>query len=62
MTVTPFCYPAFAFMFTGLVNSRIQSRHGNDFAGTFKLIDVSHPSQRENWRQFCLRYLLWKKR
>jgi len=41
MTVTPFCYPAFAFMFTGLVNSRIQSRHGNDFAGTFKLIDVA---------------------
>src|SRR4030042_5625359 len=41
MTITPFRDPAPAFMFAGLVNSRIQSRHGNDFAGTFKLIDVA---------------------
>ena len=41
MTITPLRDPALAIMLTGLVNSRIQSRHGNDFAGTFKLIDVS---------------------
>jgi hypothetical protein len=31
MTITPFRDPALALMFTGLVNSRIQSRHGNDW-------------------------------
>jgi hypothetical protein len=41
MPIAPFRYPAFASMFTGLVSSRIQSRHGNDFAGTFMLIDVA---------------------
>src|SRR5450756_203258 len=41
MTITPLRDPALAILLTGLVNSRIQSRHGNDFAGTFKLIDVA---------------------
>ena len=41
VTVAPFRYPPPAFMFAGLVNSRVQSRHSNDFTGTFKLIDVA---------------------
>ena len=41
MTVAPFCDPAFTFMIAGLINSRIQSRHGNDFTGTIILTDVT---------------------
>src|SRR5512137_1495874 len=41
MTIAPFCYPASSLMLTGLVNCWIQSCHGNDFPGTFILIDVA---------------------
>jgi len=41
MTVAPFRYSAFAFMFAGLVNIRIQSRHCNDFTLTFIMIDIA---------------------
>lgn len=60
MTITPLRDPALAFMFTGLVNSRIQSRHGNDFAGTFKLIDVATHLNKKIGGGFVPDTLIWK--
>jgi len=57
MTVTPVSLSAFAFMFTGLINSRIQSRHSNDFPGTFKLIDIATHLNEKVGGSFVPRYL-----